>query len=482
MKKMKVLYVATEASPFFKTGGLGDVAGALPKALAARGLDVRVFLPYFDKKIPERFKKQIEDVGNFQVEVGWRSKYCGIKKIKYGGVEWYFIDDLDYFGRDGLYGYYDDGERFGFYSLAVIEAMQYLDFIPDVVHVNDYHTAMVPFLLREKYHWVKAFEPVKTVLTIHNIEFQGQMDPTVLTSVFGVGMERYDDGTVRYEDGLNFMKAGILYADEVTTVSPSYAAEIQTPEFGKGLDGVLRSVSGKLTGILNGIDDQEFDPATDAHLEYHYSLKDLTGKFENKKLLQKKMGLPVEREVPLIGIVSRLTQQKGFQLVLAELEKILQQDVQLVVLGTGDADMENGFRYFAGRFPEKCTAEINFDLELAQLIYAGSDLFLMPSAFEPCGLSQMIAMRYGTLPIVHEIGGLKDTVTPFDPVRKTGTGFGFQLFQPNVLAETVLRAVDLYWDDQKIFHKLMTAAMEEDFSWQKNSAEYVKMYSRIISR
>lgn len=476
---MKVLFASSECAPFFKTGGLGDVAGALPKELVRKGIDVRVVLPYF-AKMPEKYKQQCEDVLYFFVDVGWRHQYCGVKRLLLDGVTYYFLDNLDYFGRDGLYGYSDDGERFAFFSMAIIEMMEKVDFIPDIVHVNDFHTAMVPFLLKEKYKWINAYANIQTVLTIHNIEFQGMYDPGILWDLFGMGMERYFDGTVRFGDGLNFMKAGILYAGKVNTVSPSYAQEIQTPEFGSGLDGILRMETNKLSGIINGIDYDTNNPETDPMILANFSKDDLDGKAKNKAEIQRRMGLPLDSTTPLIAIVSRLTYQKGFHLVLAEMENILKHDVQIVLLGTGDPDFENGFRYFAEKYPNKFSASISFDVKLAQQFYAGADMFLMPSAFEPCGLSQMISMRYGTIPIVHEIGGLKDTVTPYNPLTNTGTGFGFVQFDSYYLMDCIKKAVDLYWTDKTSWNKLMTTAMSQDFSWTKSSESYLELYQSLL--
>ncbi len=395
---MKIMFVAAEGAPFAKTGGLGDVIGALPKSLVKNGNEVAVVLPYYDV-VDAKFGDQVEDVMYFYTELGWRRVYVGVKKIVRDGVTFYFIDNHDYFFRGHVYGDWDDGERFAFFQLAALELMEKVDFIPDVLHVHDYHTGMIPFLLKEKYHWINAYKDIKTVFTIHNIEFQGQFDPGMLWELFGVGYERYADGTLRWNDCLNWMKAAVLYADRVTTVSPSYAEEIKTPAFGKGLDQIMRMESGKLSGIVNGIDTDLFNPETDPHLVTHFSVDDLTGKAKDKAALQERVGLPVRDDVPLIGIVSRLTDQKGFDLVVNELSNILKRDLQIVVLGTGYADYENAFSWFGQHYPDKLSANITFNLELAQQIYAACDLFLMPSAFEPCGLSQMMAMRYGTLPL-----------------------------------------------------------------------------------
>ncbi|MDR0199792.1 MAG: glycogen synthase GlgA [Streptococcaceae bacterium] len=475
---MKILFAAAECAPFFKTGGLGDVAGALPKELVKKGHEVTVILPFAKSLMKADFQEQLQDDFYDFVDVGWRHEYVGVKSLSRDGVTYLFLDNEKYFGRDGLYGYFDDGERFAWFDLAILQLMERIG-VPDILHANDFHTAMLPFLLKEKFGWIKAYDQVKTVLTIHNIEFQGAMDPSVLSDLFGMGMERFYEGVVEHHGALNFMKAGILYADRVTTVSPSYAQEIMTPEFGCGLDEILRYVSGKVSGILNGIDYEVYNPIDDPLLPKHFYVDNMAGKAEMKRTLQRKMNLPVDAGVPLIGMVSRLTYQKGFDLVLSQMEKLLSQEVQVVLIGTGYKDLEDGFRYFAAKYPNKFTLVIDFNLKTAQEIYAGSDFFLMPSAFEPCGLSQMIAMRYGTLPIVHEIGGLKDTVVPYNPYEKTGTGFGFVAFEGDVLLATICRAIKLFWDDQQTIEAMRTRAMKEDFSWETKSQGYIELYQSL---
>ncbi|MGT2960919.1 glycogen synthase GlgA [Streptococcus caballi] len=475
---MKIMFVAAEGAPFAKTGGLGDVIGALPKSLVKNGNEVAVVLPYYDV-VDAKFSDQVEDVMYFYTDLGWRHAYVGVKRIVRDGVIFYFIDNHDYFFRGHVYGDWDDGERFAFFQLAALELMEKVDFVPDVLHVHDYHTGMIPFLLKEKYHWINAYKNIKTVFTIHNIEFQGQFDPGMLWDLFGVGFERYADGTLRWNDCLNWMKAAVLYADRVTTVSPSYAEEIKTPEFGKGLDQIMRMESGKLSGIVNGIDTDLLNPETDPHLVAHFSADDLTGKAKDKAALQERVGLPVRDDVPLIGIVSRLTDQKGFDLVVNELNNILQNDLQIVVLGTGYADYENAFAWFGRNYPEKLSANITFDLELAQQIYAACDLFLMPSAFEPCGLSQMMAMRYGTLPLVHEVGGLRDTVIPYNRYDKTGTGFTFNNFSGYWLNNTLGFALDVYYNHKEDWRALQHNAMTTDFSWDTASLAYERLYKEL---
>lgn len=475
---MKLLFIAAEGAPFAKTGGLGDVIGALPKSLAKNGNEIAVILPYYDV-IDQQFGNQVKDLFYFYTNVGWRHQYVGIKEMIRDNVTFYFIDNRDYFFRGHIYGDWDDGERFAYFQLAALEAMEKINFIPDVLHVHDYHTAMIPFLLKEKYHWIQAYQKIRTVFTIHNIEFQGQFGPGMLGDLFGVGLERYEDGTLCWNNCLNWMKAGVLYADRVTTVSPSYANEIQTVAFGKGLDQVMRMESGKLSGIVNGIDTELYNPENDLHVTFPFSINDLSGKAKNKKELQEQLGLPVNENIPLIGIVSRLTDQKGFDILVSELESILQQDLQMVVLGTGYQQYEEAFRWFANCYPENLSANITFDIGLAQKIYASSDMFLMPSAFEPCGLSQMMAMRYGTLPIVHEIGGLKDTVEPFNPFDKTGTGFGFNHFSGFWMTNTLLFALDIFHNHKEDWQAIQKNAMSADFSWDTASLAYEKLYKDL---
>lgn len=477
---MKILFVAAEGAPFSKTGGLGDVIGALPKSLVKAGHEVAVILPYYDM-VEAKFGDQIEDVLQFEVYVGWRRQFCGIKKTVLNGVTFYFIDNQYYFFRGHVYGDFDDGERFAFFQLAALESMERIGFIPDVLHAHDYHTAMIPFLLKEKYRWIQAYQNIKTVLTIHNLEFQGQFSEGMLWDLFRVGFERYADGTVRWNDCLNWMKAGILYADRVSTVSPSYAYEIMTTEFGCGLDQILRMESGKVSGIVNGIDTDLYNPETDPLLDYHFNKSDLSGKAQNKAKLQEKVGLPVRPDVPMIGIVSRLTRQKGFDVVVEGLHRMLQEDVQIVLLGTGDPGFEQVFSWFGQVFPDKLSANITFDVKLAQEIYAACDIFLMPSRFEPCGLSQMMAMRYGTLPLVHEVGGLRDTVQPFNPVEGTGTGFSFNNLTSYWLNWALQTALDVYYNHPDVWNKLQVQAMECDFSWDTACQSYLDLYHSLAN-
>lgn len=475
---MKILFAAAECAPFFKTGGLGDVMGSLPKSLAKNGNDVRVVVPFW-RWMPNAYQQKMENWGEFYIKVGWRTKYVGVHAIKADGVTYLFLDNRYYFDRQNLYGYYDDGERWAWFQQAVIELMQQINFIPDILHCNDFHTAMIPFLLKEKYGWIWAYSGIKTVLTIHNLKFQGQFGRQVLPELFGMQPDRYDDGTIRMGTAVNYLKAGIFYADKVTTVSPSYAAEIQTPDFGCGLDEILRMCNNKLSGILNGIDYDSNNPATDPNLVQHFDRRHLKGKVRDKAALQQMFGLPVRKDVPLIGMVSRLTSQKGFQLVVSEMMNMLNFDLQFAILGTGDANYEHDFWYFSHNFHNKCAAMIKFDPGIAQQIYGGADMFLMPSGFEPCGLSQMIAERYGTLPIVHQIGGLRDTVEPYNQFTNEGDGFGFEDFSGYNMVQCVKKALATY-KDKKTWRTLMDHAMSKDFSWRLQSQKYIDLYHELV--
>lgn len=478
---MNILFAASECAPFFKTGGLGDVMGALPKELAKNGNDVRVVLPYYVQKLDQKTRDELEDVLDFTVEVGWRKQYCGIKKLVKERVTYYFIDNLYYFDRPDLYSYSDDGERFAFFQLAIIEMLEKIDFIPDVLHANDWQTAMIPVLLKDKYAWIAKLQDIKTVLTIHNILFQGVFDPGTLGDFFGTGYATYHDEGLKYGDKLCWLKGALYYSDLVTTVSPSYAEEIQTPEFGYGLEHDLQKISYKLTGILNGIDYDTYNPAKDEIIPYQYTLENMSGKRQNKEALQEKVGLPVDGEVALIGVVTRLDEQKGLQLIIDAMEELLtHRHVQFVLLGTGKDYYEEAFRYFTDRYPDKCQAVLSFDSDLAQWFYAGVDLFLMPSLFEPCGLSQLNSLRYGTLPIVHEVGGLRDTVEPYNEWTEEGTGFSFYDFTVQALLDTIDLALTVYYDRPESFKGIQSRAMNKNNSWEKSAQEYVDQYKYIL--
>lgn len=477
---MNLLFAASECAPFFKTGGLGDVMGALPKELAKHANDVRVVLPYYAQKIPDEYKEQLEEVVRFNVKVGWRNQYCGVKKLKQDNVTYYFIDNRYYFDRETLYDFDDDGERFAYFSLAVIEMLEKIEFIPDILHVNDWQTAMIPVLLKDKYHWINALRDVKTVLTIHNILFQGNFDQYILSDYFGIGYQTFHEQGLKAGEQVNFLKGGIHFADLVTTVSPTYAKEIQTAEFGYGLDSDLRDIKHKLVGILNGIDYDIYDPKSDSTIPENFSVDDLGGKKKSKTALQKRVGLPENTDVALIGLVTRLDEQKGVQLVVEAMDELLtHRHVQFVLLGTGKPYFEDSFHYYDEKYPEKFKAIIDFDVELAQWIYAGVDLFLMPSAFEPCGLSQLNSLRYGTLPIVHETGGLVDTVTPYRWESGEGTGFSFYDFNAKTMLEAIDRALKVYYDKPDHWSNMIHQAMIKDNSWEKSALEYINQYKYL---
>lgn len=472
---MKILFVAAESVPFVKTGGLADVVGSLPKNLIDKGVDVRVVLPLY-RDIPNIYKEAMTFVTSFELQMGWKSLYCGILSLTYEGVQYYFLDNMEMFDRDGLYGYWDDGERFAFFSMAAIEMMEKIDFTPNIIHVHDWHAAMIPMLLVHKYSWIDAFKNIRKVLTIHNLRFQGIYNPIVMESLFGI--QGYV-GSVMVNGNVNYLQAGIQYADVVSTVSPSYASEIQTQEFGETLEGVLRYNSWKLRGILNGIDVDIYDPKTDPNLKHHFGSRSLDKKLMNKTELQTKLGLPVDASIPMIASVSRLTDQKGFNLVDEAMETLMQRNVQYVFLGTGDQIYEENFKNLESKYPDKMRALIQFDAKLAQEIYGASDMFLMPSAFEPCGLSQLISLRYGTVPIVHETGGLRDTVEPYDEFKNRGTGFSFLEFNSQTMMKMIDKALVLYQDREK-WCQLMRRGMKKDFSWDASVDKYIEMYEDLL--
>lgn len=473
---MKILFAAGECHPFFKTGGLADVASALPKEIKKQGHDIRVILPLY-KELKEEYKDRLEHVTDFIVAVSYRKQYCGVKKLELEGMTYYFIDSMYYFDRDGLYGYIDDGERFSFFSSAVLEALERIDFIPDVLHVNDWHTAIIPLLLKVKYHWINSYRKIKTVLTIHNLKFQGIFPFEVLGDLLNVGPDVMTDDGVEFFGNVNYLKGGINFADFVTTVSPTYADEIKTEFYGENLHGLMNRISFKLKGIINGIDTDINNPETDKIIPNNYSYENLEGKRKNKEELLEELGLPKSDE-PLIAIVSRLTSQKGLDILAYGLEELLNNDIKMVVLGTGEARYENMFKHFQWRFPEKISSKILFDGKLAQRIYGGADMILVPSLFEPCGLTQMIGMRYGTLPIVRETGGLKDTVTPWNKYTNEGTGFTFSFYNHMDLLGAIDRALEAY-SDKNIWERLMKNAMEKDFSWKGPASDYIDIYKKI---
>lgn len=477
-KKMQIVFASAECAPFVKTGGLGDVAGSLPAALVRAGAEVIVMVPKY-ATIKNEYKAQMEHFSDFYVSLGWRNEYCGLEKLEHDGVTYMFIDNERYFARDYPYGFFDDGERFAFFSKAITESLQHLPagFECDILHCNDWQTALAPVFLREFYQGLPLYDRVKTVFSIHNVAFQGQFSDTVMEDILGVAHIPAAASQLRCDAcSINYMLGALRYADAITTVSPTYANEIQTPEFGEGLDGVLRERSYALQGILNGIDVAGFDPATDKRIAANYTVEDRSGKAVCKAKLQEELGLEVRDDRPLMVMVTRLTRQKGLDLVMYALDRILAGGVQVAVLGTGDRDYEDGLRYFQDKYPGTMAARIEFDPALSQRMYAAADMFLMPSKFEPCGLSQIIAMRYGTLPIVRETGGLKDTVIPYNEFTGEGTGFSFSNFNGDEMGDAVFRAARLFWDNRDAWNQLVTQAMSQDFSWTRSADKYLDLY------
>ncbi|MBM6775927.1 glycogen synthase GlgA [Collinsella tanakaei] len=476
-QKLHIVFASAEAAPFVKTGGLGDVAGSLPAALAAAGAEVIVMVPKY-ATIADEYKNQMEHVTQFYVPLGWRNEYCGLERLVYDGVTYMFLDNEHYFSRSYPYGFFDDGERFAFFSKAVCESLQYLpDFQTDVLHCNDWHTALAPVFLREFYMASPLYRNVKTVFSIHNIAFQGQFTDMLLGDILGLSHIEPAVRQLRCDArSINYMQGALNYSDAITTVSPTYSWEIRTPEFGEGLDGILRRRENVLSGILNGLDVNRNDPATDNRIHANYTREDRSGKAACKAALQEELGLEVRDDRPLMVMVTRLTRQKGMDLVTYSLDRILSGGVQVAVLGTGDAEYEEALRYFERTYPGTMAARIEFDPFLSQRMYSGADMYLMPSLFEPCGLSQMIAMRYGTLPIVRETGGLKDTVIPYNMFTGEGTGFTFTHFNGDEMGDAVFRAARTFWDDKDAWNHLIDNAMSADFSWKRSAEQYMDLY------
>ena len=472
---MKVLYAVSEAKPFIASGGLGDVGGSLPVALRKRLIGCRVVMPLYDK-IPQEFKDNMKFITHITVPVAWRRQYCGIFEAKYNGVIYYFLDNQYYFKRDALYGYYDDAERFAFFSRAVLEIIPYIDFKPDVINCNDWQTALVPVYYSAYYANSPGFENIKTVFTIHNIQYQGKYGSEILQDVVGLGDAHAS--LLEYDGCINFMKGAIECANSITTVSPTYAQEILDPYYSHGLDPILKARSWKIKGILNGIDMVSNDPETDKALPAHFSAEKPENKAVCKAELQKEMGLPERDDVPVIGIVSRLVSHKGFDLVKCVLDELLAtEDAQVVALGSGDWQYESFFLEMASKYPEKMAVKIGFVPALASRIYGGADIFLMPSQSEPCGLAQMFSLRYGTIPIVRATGGLRDSVT--DSGDNEGNGFVFEDYNAHDMLHTIRRAVRGYADKDG-WQILRRRAMECDYSWGRSANEYIKLYKALI--
>lgn len=479
---MKVLYVTAECWPFIKTGGLGDVAYALPKALKKEGVDVRVIMPKYSN-IPTYLKDKFKPVAEFSVKVGWRNQYCGIESMELDGVTFYFIDNEFYFKRSdqpSIYGHGDDPERFAFFTNAVLAAIEKLNFYPDVMNLNDWHTGMIPLMLKENYGHLRKYKNIKTVYTIHNLQYQGIFNKEILGNIFDLSYDHFNNGDIEFYGNVNFMKAGIVFADKVTTVSKTYAKEIQTEFYGEGLDGLLKANAYKLEGILNGIDYDLNNPATDNAIFVNFDVNCIEKKLENKKKLQEILGLEVNPDIPLVGIVSRLTSQKGLDLINYMMPEIMSENLQMVVLGTGEHQYQSMFNYYNSNFSDKLSARITFDTAFAQQIYAACDIFLMPSLYEPCGIGQMLAMRYGSIPIVRETGGLKDTVMPYNKFTGEGNGFSFANYNAHEMFFTLQKAIKLY-QDKNIWNNLIINAMNTDNSWKKSAQDYIRIFKSLIS-
>ena len=476
---MKIMYVTSECAPFIKTGGLGDVAGSLPQALAAKGHDVRVFCPLYSA-IDQSMREKFYYIKNAYVRLGWRNQYCGIFRYEADGVTYYFIDNEYYFARGQIYGEYDDAERFAYYSKAVLEVLPDLDWKPDVINCNDWQTALVPVYYNLMFASRPFYENIKTVFTIHNVEYQGRYGDQVLEDVIGLGRNYFNEGMLAHQGDVNLMKGAIMASTYVTTVSPTYAQELRLPFYAHGMDGVINQQSGKLQGILNGIDMALYDPAVMPGLAANFTpAAPAKGKTACKLALQRKVGLREDESAPIIACVSRLVGHKGFSLVTDVLHQIMEMDVQMVVLGTGDWQYEEAFRNAQRQYPGRFSAQITYSGPLSNMIYAGADLFLMPSVSEPCGLSQMIAMRFGTVPIVRETGGLKDTVLPYNKFTGEGRGFTFSDVNAGDMLWVIREAVDLYYNDKEAWRGLQKAGMTADFSWDHSAQEYLDIYQRI---
>ncbi|MDF2544482.1 MAG: hypothetical protein K0S47_4200 [Herbinix sp.] len=474
---LKILMAASEASPYAKTGGLADVLGSLPAALLKQGADVRVIMPKYSS-IPSELKEGIHHRCYSYVRMGWRNQYCGIEEAEYRGVTYYFIDNQYYFNRDNLYGYGDDGERFAFFCQAVLAALHQLDFIPDVLHCHDWQAGMIPVLLEAKYRCQEPYHNIATMFSIHNLKYQGVYGMNHFNDWFSLGEEFFTPDKLEFYGGASFLKGGLLYSHILTTVSQSYANEIQNSFYGEQMDGLLRARQNSLHGIVNGIDYEEFNPETDPLLYCTFSKDNMDGKKENKINLQRDLQLPVDGELPMIGLISRLVDQKGLDLIAHVLGDILRYPVQLVVLGSGSEKYERLFQDAVNQYPGKVSANIRFDNTLAHRIYAGADLFLMPSLFEPCGLGQMISMRYGTLPIVRETGGLLDTVNAYNEYTGEGNGFRFHNYNAHEMLFTIERALHLY-QNKEVWSKLQYAAMSSDYSWQVSACRYMDLYQSL---
>ena len=478
---MNVLYVASEAVPFAKTGGLADVAGSLPQALKFEDVDIRVILPKFGK-IPDEFKNNMEHVYDGELNVAWRSKFVGVDKYEHNGVTYYFVDNQEYFDREGFYGYDDDAERFSFFCRAVLNLLPALDFWPDIIHTNDWHAGLVNVFLKLEHQDDERYQKIRTLYTIHNLRYQGIFPKNVMSDVLGLDWKYFNNGDLEFYDAVNFMKGGLIYADFISTVSKTYAQEIQYEYFGENLDGLLRSRKDDLYGIVNGLDYDVYNPMTDKNIFETYDVDSYDRKMDNKVQLQKLLGLPVGRRIPMVSLVSRLVSAKGMDLIVRMMDEILQhENIQFVLLGTGDKIFEDWFKGLAWRFPTKVSVNIRFSNELAQRIYAASDIFLMPSNYEPCGIGQLIALRYGTVPVVRETGGLKDTVKQYNKYTESGNGFVFGSYNAHEMMYALKRALSAY-DNYEIWQEIVKNAMNSDYSWSESAKEYRKLYDKLLAK
>ena len=475
----KVLFVASEATPFIKTGGLADVMGALPKALAAKGMDVRLVIPKYSL-IKEDWKARMKTVKKGIVNLAWRQLYYGVDEIQLDGVTVYFIDNEWYFKRDRLYGFDDDAERFAYFCRAVLTMLPHVGFQPDIIHCNDWHTGLLGVFLKEDFYHDPYYARMKVIYTIHNLKYQGIYPPMIMQDIIGLPQELFDNGNLECDGCVNYMKSGMVYADSITTVSPTYAQEITYPYFGERLDGYIRDNQDRVHGIINGLDETAYNPSLDSFIPQTYTADNArSGKRINKDALRRELGLRVKRGVPMIAMVSRLVEDKGMDLVIRIMDELVEDDVQLVIVGTGDATYEQAFRDLAQRYPTKVSANILFDEGLAHRVYAASDIFLMPSRYEPCGLSQLIALKYGSIPVVRETGGLKDTVIPFDKHTGRGNGFTFPNFNAHELLFTAKRALG-YYEDTILWDQLVKNAMNSDYSWNQSAQAYINLYQSVI--
>lgn len=478
---MKILFAVSECVPFIKSGGLADVAGSLPKELKKQGTEVAVIMPKY-KDIPDVFLSQLEKKLDFTVQVGWRKQYCGIEVLEMDGITFYFVDNQYYFNRSGLYGYIDDGERFAFFNRAVLESLAHLNEYPDIIHCHDWHTAMIPLLLKADYQWKEEYSSIKTVFTIHNLQFQGIMPRGVIGDLLSLDYDYLTVQNMEFDGNVNFMKSAIISSDKITTVSPTYKNEIQTEYYGERLNNLLVGRKEDLYGIINGIDELTYNPETDDEIVQKYSHTKIEQKYKNKQFIQKKFALKEDESVPIICMITRLTKQKGLELVRHVFHELMEEDIQFIVLGTGDPEFEQFFRDMEQQYPEKCRAYIGFDENLAHQLYAGADLFLMPSRFEPCGLGQLIALKYGNIPVVRETGGLNDTVFSYDERTGLGNGFSFTNFNAHDMLYTIRRALHYYSNEKDIWQHIIKSAMIMDNSWAQSAFKYNQLYAELISR